>query len=133
MNLTFTFIIIERVNIWQLVQLISFSKSFTGLFHFCDWYLAGRNINVTTWCFFIIQNFLQNSFPFWNEISLNVEYLTLPWSPGFYSAFQRITPHLATLLIKKNHCLFLPLVRYIYIHVYVVYMYIHIRIFFHLS
>jgi hypothetical protein len=67
MNFPFTFIIIGRVNIWRLVQLRSFSKSFTGLFHFCDWYLAGRNINVTTWCFFI-QNFLKT--PFHSEMKL---------------------------------------------------------------
>jgi hypothetical protein len=37
------FIAIERLNIW----LIGFSKSFTGVLPFCDWYFSRRNINVT--------------------------------------------------------------------------------------
>jgi hypothetical protein len=64
---------------------------------------------------FAIQNFLQKYFPFENEISFKVESLTLPLSPGFYSAFQRITPVLAPFLIKKIQCSFLVLLRYIYV------------------
>jgi hypothetical protein len=30
--------VIGSLNIWQLVQLIGFSKSFIGSLHFCDWY-----------------------------------------------------------------------------------------------
>jgi hypothetical protein len=47
MNFPFKFIITGRLNIWQLVQLIGFSKSFTGFLHFCDWYFSSGNINVT--------------------------------------------------------------------------------------
>jgi hypothetical protein len=47
MKFPLKFIVKGRLNIWELVQLIGFSKSFTGLLHFCDWYFSRRNMNVT--------------------------------------------------------------------------------------
>jgi hypothetical protein len=132
MKFPFKFIVIGKLNIWQLVQLIGLSKSFTGLLHFWHWYFSSRNINVTAWCCLYYSEFPTKVLPIWNEISLKDECLTLPWSLGFFSSFQRITPHPVPFLIEKK-CSFLSLVTYIYENIYVVYMCIHICILFQIS
>jgi hypothetical protein len=68
-NFPFKFIVIGRLNIWQLVQLVGFSKTFTGLLHFCDWYFSSRNMNVTSRCCLYYSEFPKKVLPIlkWNK------------------------------------------------------------------
>jgi hypothetical protein len=128
MKFPFKFIVIGKLNIWQLVQLLGFTKYFKGLLHFCDCYFSSGNINVTAWCWLYYSEFPAKLLPIQKWISLKVACLTLPRSTGFNSAFHRITPQLGPFWILKNQCSFLLLLSYIYIHIYVVYKYIYIYV-----
>jgi hypothetical protein len=114
------------LNILQLDQLIGFSKSLTGILHFCYWYFWVEIWMLQHDSIFIIQNFLEKYFPFQNEISFMVACLILPWRSGFYSAFQRIAAHLVPFLIKKIMLIFAPTDIYIYTYIYMLYMCIYI-------
>jgi hypothetical protein len=125
MNFLFKFIVIGRLNIWQLVQLIVFSKSFTGLLHFCDFYFSSRNITVTAWCSLHYSEFPTKLLPIlkWNSFECLMSDTTL--KSWIFLCISKDYSYLASFLIKK---MLIFAISEIYIHICCIYVYTYLHI-----
>jgi hypothetical protein len=128
MNFLFIFIVMGMLNIWQLVQLIGFSKSFTGLLHFWDWYFWVEILILLHDAVFIIQKFLQNI----SHSKMNLVWKLYVWQYievlDFTLHFKGLFPYITIFKLKKS--MFMFALGKIHMHKYIcciyvcIYMYI---------